>query len=245
MFYLFPIQKHTGPNLTSPWNRSRSTQGHHLNKLGSTRAPNAAYQVSRSLTFWFQRRRFFKVFTIYGHGGHLSHVTWTVWTNFCSLVLRRLRMKFGFNRPSDFRGEDVWKCWHTYNTYTHTYRWQRPTYHISSPLNLWLRWAKKYIFKSYGCSACRLMVLVWNTPRDVTQKIHIQEAMVLTLCMSSFVPNTYVWSFMNISWTVEKLYRVDTILSRNCYIKSSKGCNSKSVNIRVMVLMLCMSASVG
>ena len=31
-------------------------------------------------------------------------------------------MKFGFNRPSGFRGEDVWKCWHTHiHTYTHTY----------------------------------------------------------------------------------------------------------------------------
>ena len=27
-------------------------------------------------------------------------------------------MKFGFNRPSGFRGEDVWKCWHT--THIHT-----------------------------------------------------------------------------------------------------------------------------
>ena len=44
--------------------------------------PDAAYKVSRSSAFWF-RRRFFKVFTIYGHGGHLGHVTRTVWTNFC------------------------------------------------------------------------------------------------------------------------------------------------------------------
>ena len=28
-------------------------------------------------------------------------------------------MKFGFNRPSGFRGEDVWKCWHTTHTPTH------------------------------------------------------------------------------------------------------------------------------
>ena len=28
----------------------------------------AAYKVSRSLAFWFWRRRFFKVFTIYGYG---------------------------------------------------------------------------------------------------------------------------------------------------------------------------------
>ena len=34
LFYRFPIQKHKGPNLTIPSNRSRSTQGHCLNKLG-------------------------------------------------------------------------------------------------------------------------------------------------------------------------------------------------------------------
>ena len=30
-------------------------------------------------------------------------------------------------------------------------------------------------------------------------------------------------------------------MSRNCYLKGSKGCNSKSINTRVMVLALCMS----
>ena len=95
-------------------NRSRSIQGHHLNKLGSTRAPNAAYQVSRSSAFWFWRRRFFKVFAIYAHGGHLGHVTCTSWTNFRSSISWSLHMKFDFDWPSGFWGEDVWKCWHTY-----------------------------------------------------------------------------------------------------------------------------------
>ena len=44
--------------------RSRSTKCHHLNKIGSTQVINAAYQVSRSSAFWFQRKRFVKVFTI-------------------------------------------------------------------------------------------------------------------------------------------------------------------------------------
>ena len=70
-----------GSNLTLPLKRSRSTQGHHLNKLGSTRVPDAAYKFSRSSAFWFQRRRIFHVFTIYGNGGHLGHVPWTIWTN--------------------------------------------------------------------------------------------------------------------------------------------------------------------
>ena len=49
----------------------------------------------------------FKVFTIYGHGGHLGHVTWTIYINFCSTFPRRLHIKFGFDWPSSFRGEDV------------------------------------------------------------------------------------------------------------------------------------------
>ena len=50
---------------------------------------------------------FFKVFTIYGHGGHLGHVTWTIYINFRSPFPRRLHIKFGFDWPSGFRGEDV------------------------------------------------------------------------------------------------------------------------------------------
>ena len=51
--------------------------------------------------------RFFKVFTIYGHGGHLGHVTWTIYPNFRYPFPRRLHIKFGFDWPSGFRGEDV------------------------------------------------------------------------------------------------------------------------------------------
>ena len=49
----------------------------------------------------------FKGFAIYSHGGHLGHVTWTVYTNFRSPFLRMLHMKFGFDWPSGFRGEDL------------------------------------------------------------------------------------------------------------------------------------------
>ena len=53
--------------------------------------------------------RFLKVFAIYSHGGHLGHgfVTWTIDINFCSPFLRMLHMKFGFDWPSGFRGEDL------------------------------------------------------------------------------------------------------------------------------------------
>ena len=50
---------------------------------------------------------FFKVFTIKWHGGRLGHVTWTVYTDFRSPFPRRLHIKFGFDWPSGFRGEDV------------------------------------------------------------------------------------------------------------------------------------------
>ena len=48
-----------------------------------------------------------KVFAIYSHGGHLGHVTWTIYINFRSPFLRMLHMKFGFDWPSGFRGEDL------------------------------------------------------------------------------------------------------------------------------------------
>ena len=48
-----------------------------------------------------------KVFAIYRHGGHLGHVTWTIYINSLSPLPRRLHIKFGFDWPSGFRGEDV------------------------------------------------------------------------------------------------------------------------------------------
>ena len=36
-------------------------QCHHLNKLSSTRVTNAAYQVSKSSSFWLQRGRFYHI----------------------------------------------------------------------------------------------------------------------------------------------------------------------------------------
>ena len=71
-------------NLTLTLNRSRSTQGHNLNNLGSTCIDNATYQVSRSSVYCFWSRRFFKVLTIYWHGGHVGHVTQLICINFHS-----------------------------------------------------------------------------------------------------------------------------------------------------------------
>ena len=50
---------------------------------------------------------FGRVSTIYGHGGHLGHVTPMPRTNFRFLYPRRLHIKFGFDRSSGFKEEDV------------------------------------------------------------------------------------------------------------------------------------------
>ena len=75
--------------------RSRSTQGYYLNNLGSTHIDNATYQVSRSSVYCFWKRRFFKVFTIYGHGGHFGQVTQLICINFFSHSNLSFHMSFG------------------------------------------------------------------------------------------------------------------------------------------------------
>ena len=63
-------------------------------RLSAYQASNRATTPgSRLSAFWFQRRRFFKVFTIYGHGSHIGHVTWRIWANFRSPIPWRLHMK--------------------------------------------------------------------------------------------------------------------------------------------------------
>ena len=79
----------------------------------------------------------------------------------------------------------------------------------------------------------------YKLQRDITKKIHIQELwflhsachlLVLNICMKFY---EYILnSFKVIVWT------------RLCQ-ESSKGCNSKIINTRVMVLVLCTSPNVG
>ena len=87
---------------------------------------------------------FWRVFTIYGHGGHLGHVTRPIWTNFRFPILRSLHMKYEFNWPSSYGGEDVWKCWRTTDGRTDDGR-RSHWYTNSSPMSLRLRWAKNMI----------------------------------------------------------------------------------------------------
>ena len=64
---------------------------------------------------------------------------------------------------------DVWKCWYTYNTHTctHTHiRTAEATYPIliliSSPLSLWIRWAKK---RRNVCNLCQLVHVITTLMR--------------------------------------------------------------------------------
>ena len=50
---------------------------------------------------------FLGFFTIYERCDHLGHVIQMPRTNFRSPFPRRLHIKFGFDRASGFRGEDV------------------------------------------------------------------------------------------------------------------------------------------
>ena len=54
-----------------------------------------------------EKKIFLRVFTIYGHGSHLGHVTWISYLHIGSPFLLMLHIKFGFDWPSGFRGDDV------------------------------------------------------------------------------------------------------------------------------------------
>ena len=76
-------------------------------KPGRARIPNATYNVQRPFAFWFQRRKYLKGFTLYGHGGHLGHETINIRYKFTPPPppppnLRIPHMKFEFNWPSGF-----------------------------------------------------------------------------------------------------------------------------------------------
>ena len=61
--------------------------------------------ATRHPQFW--RRRFLKVFTIYGHDGHLGQWTPTILAIFQSPARGRLQMKFEQHWPRDSRGEMI------------------------------------------------------------------------------------------------------------------------------------------
>ena len=50
---------------------------------------------------------FLPLWGIYGHCGHLVHVTWIIYIHIDNPFLLMLHIKFGFDWPSGFRGDDV------------------------------------------------------------------------------------------------------------------------------------------
>ena len=75
--------------------RSKSTNDHHLNKLVRHWVLDALYYDSAPKFFWFMRRTFSNVFTIYRHGGHLVQLRGTIWRNWQYSFDRRPHVKYG------------------------------------------------------------------------------------------------------------------------------------------------------
>ena len=83
---------------------------------------------------------FWSVFTIYGRGGHLGLVTQMPRKNFRSPYTRRLHIKLGFDWPSGFREEDVWKCERTDDGRRTPERGYTKSSPVSLPKNLCWPW---------------------------------------------------------------------------------------------------------
>ena len=121
-------------NLNSKVNQSISRQPPSLENKFHDNQPTASEE-------------FLRVFTLYGHGSHLGHVTWTPRRNFHSPIPWMLNMKYDFSwlwfqrRCLKTLTDDRLKT--TITEASHT---------ISSPVSLWLRWAKKLQYTTLlGC----------------------------------------------------------------------------------------------
>ena len=113
---VFPIQMHREANLTLPLKGQTSTYDNSFTNVGRPPVLDDSCQGSAHRHSRFWRRRFLKVFTIYGRGGHLGQRTVTILAIFCSPTLRRLHMKFEQNWPRGSRGEVVWNSGHFSHT---------------------------------------------------------------------------------------------------------------------------------
>ena len=113
---VFPTQMPMEANLTLPWKGQMSIYGLYFSNFGRPPVPDDLSKDSdpRHPRLW--RRRFLKVFTIYGHGGHLGQRAATILAIFHSPNLRRLQVKFEQNLPRGSRGEVVWNSEHFSHT---------------------------------------------------------------------------------------------------------------------------------
>ena len=94
---------------TCPWRKKVKCQSTTiLFNFGRSLIPHDLCKDSAPRHSQFWRRRFLKVFIIYGHSSHLGQRTGTILAIFCFPTLRWLHMKFEQNWLRGFRGEVVW-----------------------------------------------------------------------------------------------------------------------------------------
>ena len=79
----------------------------YFSNFGRPIVPDDIYKESAIRHPWFGRRRFLKVFTIYGHGGHLGQWTATILAIFHFPAPGRLQMKSDQHWPTGSRREVI------------------------------------------------------------------------------------------------------------------------------------------
>ena len=104
---VFPIQMHREANLTLPLKGQTSMYANSFSNVGRPPVPDDSCKGSAPRHSRFWRRRFLKVFTIYGRGRRHGQRTATILAIYRSPTLKRLHMKFEQNWPGGSRGEVV------------------------------------------------------------------------------------------------------------------------------------------
>ena len=80
---------------------------HHFSNFCRPPIPDDLCKDSAKKSPRFWRKRFFKVFTIYGHGSHLGQWMATALAIFHSTAPGRLQMEFEQHWPRGYRGEVI------------------------------------------------------------------------------------------------------------------------------------------
>ena len=80
---------------------------HYFSNFGRLLVPDDLCKDSATRLYRFWRRKFLKVFTIYGHGSHLGQWTATVLAIFHFSAKGRLQMKLEQHWPRDSIGEVI------------------------------------------------------------------------------------------------------------------------------------------
>ena len=128
----------------TPWSVLISCQISNSSKLSCMSSLPASMKRVRSKAFektWWRRfSNYNSMGAICCHGNQNSDPFWskTYWSLSPTPLI--LQIKFHSNQPTGCRDIHVWKC-ERMDARTHRHRLDQST--ISSPMSLWLRWAKK------------------------------------------------------------------------------------------------------